>query len=122
MQSPAMTGITKYHNNALTLDNDLRFQAWLLVTQLSLSTPIVLELLWLQDVNPDIDWMNLTMRFPSFKASLVAAIPLCIQSTPDSDIPNVDASIFRETQSPSTLNDCQGEDNVPLPQSPLSKT
>ncbi|KAG5716668.1 hypothetical protein E4T56_gene16364 [Termitomyces sp. T112] len=33
-RSPASTGITHYHNNALTLNNNLRFQVWLLVTQL----------------------------------------------------------------------------------------
>ncbi|KNZ74454.1 hypothetical protein J132_06859 [Termitomyces sp. J132] len=83
----------------------------------------MLRLLWLQDVNPDIDWTNLTMQFPGPEASLVAAIPLCIQSTPDSNIPNVNASISREAQSPSTLNNSQeGEDDVPLPQSPFSKT
>ncbi|KAG5716641.1 hypothetical protein E4T56_gene16391 [Termitomyces sp. T112] len=53
--SPTITGITQYYNNALTLDNNLRFQAQLLITQLFLLTPIVLRLLWLQDINPDID-------------------------------------------------------------------
>ncbi|KAG5348616.1 hypothetical protein C0989_009461, partial [Termitomyces sp. Mn162] len=59
--SPTMTRITQYYDNTLTLDNDLQFQAWLLITQLSPSTPILLRLLWLQDVNPNIDWKNLTM-------------------------------------------------------------
>ncbi|KAG5335036.1 hypothetical protein C0989_002421 [Termitomyces sp. Mn162] len=54
-RSPAMTGITQYHDNTLTLNNDLQFQAWLLVTQLLLLTPIVLRLSWLQGVNPDIN-------------------------------------------------------------------
>ncbi|KAG5349782.1 hypothetical protein C0989_001887 [Termitomyces sp. Mn162] len=60
-----MTRITQYHDNTLTLDNDLQFQAWLLITQLPPLTPIVLGLPWLQDVNPDIDWKDLTMQFPS---------------------------------------------------------
>ncbi|KAG5715182.1 hypothetical protein E4T56_gene3096 [Termitomyces sp. T112] len=45
--SPATTRITQYHNNTLTLNNDLQFQARLLVTQLPPSTPIVLGLPWL---------------------------------------------------------------------------
>ncbi|KAG5731802.1 hypothetical protein E4T56_gene1526 [Termitomyces sp. T112] len=53
--SPAMTRITQYHNNTLTLDNDPQFQPWLLVTQLPPPTPIMLRLPWLQDVNPNID-------------------------------------------------------------------
>ncbi|KAG5348701.1 hypothetical protein C0989_008860, partial [Termitomyces sp. Mn162] len=59
--SPTKTGITQYHDNILTLNNDLRFQAQLLVTQLPLSTPIMLRFLWLQDINPNIDWKNFTM-------------------------------------------------------------
>ncbi|KAG5350377.1 hypothetical protein C0989_011300, partial [Termitomyces sp. Mn162] len=58
--SPAMMGITQYHDNALTLDNNLKFQAWLLITQLPPSTPIVLGLPWLQDINSNINWKNLT--------------------------------------------------------------
>ncbi|KAG5328398.1 hypothetical protein C0989_010483, partial [Termitomyces sp. Mn162] len=80
---PITTRITQYHDNTLTLDNDLQFQARLLVTQLPPLTPIVLGLLWLQDVNPDINWKNLTMQFPSPKASLVAAIHLRLQSISD---------------------------------------
>ncbi|KAG5727484.1 hypothetical protein E4T56_gene11986 [Termitomyces sp. T112] len=68
--SPAMTRITQYHDNTLTLDNDLQFQAQLLVTQLPSPTPIMLRLLWLQDVNPNIDWKNLTMQFPSSKTPM----------------------------------------------------
>ncbi|KAG5346763.1 hypothetical protein C0989_000251, partial [Termitomyces sp. Mn162] len=90
--SPTMTRITQYHNNTLTLDNDLQFQAWLLVTQLPPSTPIVLKLPWLQDVNPNINWKNLTMLFPSPKVSLVAAIPLHLQSISDSNISHPGAS------------------------------
>ncbi|KAG5733023.1 hypothetical protein E4T56_gene3616 [Termitomyces sp. T112] len=76
--SPAMTRITQYHDNTLTLNNDLQFQAQLLITQLPLPTPIMLRLPWLQDINSDIDWKNLTMQFLGSKASLVAAIPLCL--------------------------------------------
>ncbi|KAG5331635.1 hypothetical protein C0989_007822 [Termitomyces sp. Mn162] len=61
--SPAMTRITQYHDNTLTLDNNLQFQAWLLITQLLPPTPIMLGLPWLQDVNPNIDWKDLTMQF-----------------------------------------------------------
>ncbi|KAG5726354.1 hypothetical protein E4T56_gene18912 [Termitomyces sp. T112] len=84
--SPAMTRITQYHNNTLTLDNDLQFQARLLITQLPLSTPIVLGLPWLRDVNPNINWKNLTMQFPGPEASLAAAIHLHFQSIPDLDV------------------------------------
>ncbi|KAG5325715.1 hypothetical protein C0989_010939, partial [Termitomyces sp. Mn162] len=75
----------QYHNNTLTLDNNLQFQARLLVTQLPPSTPIVLGLPWLRDINPDINWKNLTMQFPGPEASLVAAIHLRFQSIPDPD-------------------------------------
>ncbi|KAG5325314.1 hypothetical protein C0989_011582, partial [Termitomyces sp. Mn162] len=85
-RSPTTTRITQYHDNTLTLDNDLQFQARLLVTQLPLLTPIMLGLPWLQDINPDINWKNLTMQFPSPKASLAAAIHLRFQSIPDLDI------------------------------------
>ncbi|KAG5721949.1 hypothetical protein E4T56_gene18387 [Termitomyces sp. T112] len=84
-RSPATTRIMQYHDNTLTLDNDLQFQARLLVTQLPPSTPIVLGLLWLQDVNPDINWKNLTMQFPSPEASLAATIHLHFRSIPDLD-------------------------------------
>ncbi|KAG5348536.1 hypothetical protein C0989_010090, partial [Termitomyces sp. Mn162] len=83
--SPATTRITQYHDNTLTLNNDLQFQARLLVTQLPPSTPIMLGLLWLRDVNPDINWKNLTMQFPSPEASLAAAIHLRFQPIPDPD-------------------------------------
>ncbi|KAG5729729.1 hypothetical protein E4T56_gene1016 [Termitomyces sp. T112] len=58
----------------------------------STMTYIVLGLLWLQDVNPDIDWKNLTMQFPGPEASLAAAIPLHLQSISDSNISNPSAS------------------------------
>ncbi|KAG5349099.1 hypothetical protein C0989_006028 [Termitomyces sp. Mn162] len=67
--SPTTTRITQYHDNTLTLDNNLQFQARLLITQLPPPTPIVLGLLWLQDVNPDINWKDLTMQFPSPEAT-----------------------------------------------------
>ncbi|KAG5735475.1 hypothetical protein E4T56_gene11129 [Termitomyces sp. T112] len=118
-RSPATTRITQYHNNTPTLDNDLQFQAQLLVTQLPLPTPIVLGLPWLQDVNPDIDWKNLTMQFPSPKASLAATIPLCLQSISDSDISHPGTSTFRATQSPSTSkNNPDKEGNATPPWSP----
>ncbi|KNZ71527.1 hypothetical protein J132_09044 [Termitomyces sp. J132] len=60
-RSPVTTGITQYYDNIFTLDNNLQFQAWLLVTQLLPLTLIMLRLPWLQDVNPNIDWKNLTM-------------------------------------------------------------
>ncbi|KAG5349556.1 hypothetical protein C0989_003181 [Termitomyces sp. Mn162] len=121
--SPAITGITQYHDNTLTLDNDLRFQAQLLITQLLLSTPIMLRLLWLQDVNPNINWKNLTMQFPGSEPSLVAAIPLCLQSISDSDVPDPNTNTSGATQHSSTLDgDQKGEDNAPPPQSPPSKS
>ncbi|KAG6899477.1 hypothetical protein C0993_009927 [Termitomyces sp. T159_Od127] len=43
-------------------------------------TPIVLGLLWLHDVNPDIDWRDLTMKFPRSDACL-ATFSLHLQST-----------------------------------------
>ncbi|KAG5720011.1 hypothetical protein E4T56_gene6863 [Termitomyces sp. T112] len=117
--SPTMTRITQYHNNTLTLDNDLQFQAWLLVTQLPPQSPIVLGLPWLQDVNPDINWKNLTMQFPSPKASLAATIPLCLQSISDSNISHPSASTSRVIQSPSTSDgNPDKEGNTTPPQSP----
>ncbi|KNZ78592.1 hypothetical protein J132_11162 [Termitomyces sp. J132] len=114
-----MTRITQYHNNTLTLDNNLQFQAQLLVTQLPLPTPIVLGLPWLQDVNPNIDWKDLTMQFPSPKASLAAAIPLHLQSIPDLDVSHPSASTSRATQSPSTSDDNPNEEgDATLPWSP----
>ncbi|KAG5348524.1 hypothetical protein C0989_010161, partial [Termitomyces sp. Mn162] len=103
--NPAMTRITQYYDNTLILNNDLQFQAWLLVTQLPLLTPIVLGLPWLQDVNSNINWKNLTMRFPGPEASLAAAIPLRLQSILDSNISHPGASTSGATQSPSTSND-----------------
>ncbi|KAG5348883.1 hypothetical protein C0989_007440 [Termitomyces sp. Mn162] len=96
--SPAMTRIMQYHNNTHTLDNDLQFQARLLVTQLPPSTPIVLGLPWLQDVNPDINWKNLTMQFPSPEASLVATIHLRFQSISDLDVPRPNTITSGTTQ------------------------
>ncbi|KAG5718343.1 hypothetical protein E4T56_gene8366 [Termitomyces sp. T112] len=84
--SPTTTRITQYHDNTLTLDNDLQFQARLLVTQLPPSTLIVLGLPWLRDINPDINWKNLTMQFPGPEASLAADITLDLTATPT--VPN----------------------------------
>ncbi|KAG5734849.1 hypothetical protein E4T56_gene642 [Termitomyces sp. T112] len=103
--SPTTTRITQYHDNTLTLNNDLQFQVRLLVTQLPPPTPIMLRLPWLQDINPDIDWKDLTMQFPGPKASLAAAIPLRLQSIPDSDVFHSGASTSGATQSPSTSDD-----------------
>ncbi|KAG5349688.1 hypothetical protein C0989_002367 [Termitomyces sp. Mn162] len=46
-ESPTSTEVTQYHDNTLTLDNKLRFQVQLLVTQLPPSSPIMLGLPWL---------------------------------------------------------------------------
>ncbi|KAG5351271.1 hypothetical protein C0989_007165 [Termitomyces sp. Mn162] len=118
-RSSTTTGITQYHDNTLTLDNDLQFQAWLLITQLLLLTLIVLGLPWLQNINPNIDWKNLTMQFSSPKASLAAAIPLHLQSVLDSDDSNPGTRTSRAAQSPSTS---EGKENTTLPQSPLTKS
>ncbi|KAG5719227.1 hypothetical protein E4T56_gene13415 [Termitomyces sp. T112] len=118
-RSPATTGITQYYDNTLTLDNDLQFPAQLLVTQLPLSTPIVLRLPWLQDVNPNINWKNLTMQIPSPEASLAATIPLHLQYISDSDVSNPSTSTPRVTQSLSTSNsnpDSEGSTTLPYQQ------
>ncbi|KAG5352036.1 hypothetical protein C0989_004131 [Termitomyces sp. Mn162] len=115
-RSPITIEITQYHDNTLTFDNDLQFQAQLLITQLPPLTLIVLGLPWLQDVNPNIDWKNLTMQFPSPKASLAAAIPLCLQSVSGSDVSDPGANTSGAAQSPSTFNsDPEGERNTTLP-------
>ncbi|KAG5726826.1 hypothetical protein E4T56_gene591 [Termitomyces sp. T112] len=117
--SPAMTRIMQYHDNTLTLDIDLQFQAQLLITQVPPPTPIVLRLPWLQDVNPDIDWKDLTMQFPGPKVSLAAAIRLRLQSIPDSDISHPGASTSRATQNPSTSDDNpDNKGDATPPQSP----
>ncbi|KNZ75209.1 hypothetical protein J132_03930 [Termitomyces sp. J132] len=116
-----MTRIMQYHDNTLTLNNDLQFQAWLLITQLPPLTPIMLGLPWLQDVNPNIDWKDLTMQFPGPKVSLAATIRLHLQSIPDSDISHPSASTSRVTQNPSTSNDNpDNEGDATLPRSPQS--
>ncbi|KAG5716351.1 hypothetical protein E4T56_gene8707 [Termitomyces sp. T112] len=73
--SPTSTGITQYHNSALTLDINLRFQ----------------------NVNLNIDWKNLTMQFLSPKASLATTISLSIQSPSSSNVPNLTSSNSRAT-------------------------
>ncbi|KAG5723599.1 hypothetical protein E4T56_gene18161 [Termitomyces sp. T112] len=102
--SPAMTRIMQYHDNTLTLNNDLQFQARLLITQLPPSTLIMLRLPWLRDVNPDINWKDLTMQFPGPEASLAAAIHLRLQSISDLDIPHSNTITSGMTQDPSTPN------------------
>ncbi|KNZ81926.1 hypothetical protein J132_10205 [Termitomyces sp. J132] len=78
----------------------------------------MLRPLWLQNVNLDIDWKNLTMQFPGPKASLAAAIPLHLQSNLDPNISNPGASTSRATQSPTASNsDSNGEESATLPQS-----
>ncbi|KAG5715675.1 hypothetical protein E4T56_gene456 [Termitomyces sp. T112] len=96
--------------------------AQLLVTQLPPSTPIMLRLPWLQDVNPNIDWKNLTMQFPGPKASLAAAIPLCLQSILDSNVSYPSASTSGAAQTPSTSNgNPNREGSATLPRSPSIK-
>ncbi|KAG5349043.1 hypothetical protein C0989_006420, partial [Termitomyces sp. Mn162] len=120
--SPTTTRITQYHDNTLTLNNDLQFQAQLLVTQLPPSTPIVLRLPWLQDVNPDINWKNLTMQFPSPEASLAAAIHLHFQSISDLDVPHPDTITSRMTQdSPTPDANPNGERSTTPSRSPSDK-
>ncbi|KAG5349188.1 hypothetical protein C0989_005413 [Termitomyces sp. Mn162] len=117
-----MTRITQYHNNTLTLDNDLQFQAQLLVTQLPPSTPIVLGLPWLQDINPDINWKNLTMQFPGPKASLAATIHLRLQSISDLNVPCPDTITSGTTQnSPTPDANPDGERSTTPSQSPSDK-
>ncbi|KAG5724272.1 hypothetical protein E4T56_gene15915 [Termitomyces sp. T112] len=89
---PTMTRITQYHDNTLTLNNDLWFQAQPLITQLLPSTPIVLRLPWLQDVNPDINWKNLSITSGATQSP----------------------STFN--------GDLESEENIPPPQSPLIKS
>ncbi|KAG5715225.1 hypothetical protein E4T56_gene3014 [Termitomyces sp. T112] len=93
--SPALTGVIQYHDSTLTLDNRLKFQVQLLITQLLESTLIVLGLPWLQDINPNIDWKDLSTQFLGPKASLTAAIPLCLQPPSNSNIPDLDSSSSR---------------------------
>ncbi|KAG6898607.1 hypothetical protein C0993_005709 [Termitomyces sp. T159_Od127] len=71
--------ITKMHTSSIILDNGLQFLVDLPVTQLSEVTPIILGLSWLHNINPDIDWKDLTMKFP--RPSCLAAINLHLQST-----------------------------------------
>ncbi|KAG6899432.1 hypothetical protein C0993_010340 [Termitomyces sp. T159_Od127] len=75
--------ITKCHSSSIILDNGLWFLVSLLVMQPLETTPIVLELPWLHDVNSDINWRDLTMKFSSTSACL-AAVHLCLQPTNDS--------------------------------------
>ncbi|KAG6898602.1 hypothetical protein C0993_005740 [Termitomyces sp. T159_Od127] len=72
--------ITQTHSTSIILNNGLWFPVNLLVTQLPEIIPIVLGLPWLRDVNPDIDWKNLTMKFPEPGACL-ATVHLRLQLT-----------------------------------------
>ncbi|KAG6876495.1 hypothetical protein C0993_002704 [Termitomyces sp. T159_Od127] len=74
--------ITKTHSSSIVLNNSLRFPINLLVTQLSETTPIILGLPWLCNINPDINWRDLTMKFPGPGACLTA-VHLCLQPTND---------------------------------------
>ncbi|KAG5716111.1 hypothetical protein E4T56_gene10872 [Termitomyces sp. T112] len=120
--SPTTTRITQYHDNTLTLNNDLQFQARLLVTQLPPSTPIMLGLPWLRNVNPDINWKNLTMQFPGPEASLAATIHLHLQSISDLNVPHPDTITSRTTQdSPTPDANPDGERSTTLSRAPLDK-
>ncbi|KAG6883086.1 hypothetical protein C0993_007898 [Termitomyces sp. T159_Od127] len=72
--------ITKTHSSSIVLNNGLWFLVNLLVMQLLETTSLVLELLCLHDINPDINWKDLTMKFPGTNAGLIA-IHLCLQPT-----------------------------------------
>ncbi|KAG6898333.1 hypothetical protein C0993_006959 [Termitomyces sp. T159_Od127] len=65
--------ITKIHLSSIVLNNGLWFSVNLLVTQLLETTPIMLELPWLCDINADINWRDLTIKFPGTGACLAAA-------------------------------------------------
>ncbi|KAG5733029.1 hypothetical protein E4T56_gene3624 [Termitomyces sp. T112] len=93
--SPATTRIMQYHNNILTLDNNLQFQAQLLVTQLPLLTPIMLGLL--------------------SEASLAATICLRLQSILDSNGSHLGASTSGATQNPSTSDDNPNDEGDATP-------
>ncbi|KAG6882804.1 hypothetical protein C0993_009048, partial [Termitomyces sp. T159_Od127] len=72
--------ITKMHSSSIVLNNGLRFLVDLLVMQLPEITPVILGLPWLCEVNPDINWRDLTMKFPRPGAHLTT-IHLCLQPT-----------------------------------------
>ncbi|KAG6883852.1 hypothetical protein C0993_003346 [Termitomyces sp. T159_Od127] len=72
--------ITKTHSNSIVLDNGLWFLVDFLVIQLLEVTLIVLGLPWLCDINPDINWRDLTMKFSRFCACL-ATVHLHLQPT-----------------------------------------
>ncbi|KAG6896835.1 hypothetical protein C0993_007985 [Termitomyces sp. T159_Od127] len=101
--------ITKTHSSSIVLDNGLRFLVYLLVMQLPDTTPIVLGLLWLCNVNPDIDCRGLTMKFPSTGACLIA-IHLHLQPTDK-------LSEVRATSAPTAPLD--NSDDFPPPKSTL---
>ncbi|KAG6876810.1 hypothetical protein C0993_000297 [Termitomyces sp. T159_Od127] len=78
---PTTTGpIIKKHCSSIVLNNVLWFLVDFLVTQLLGTTSIMLGLLWLCNINPNIDWRDLTMKFPNTSACL-ATVHLCLQPT-----------------------------------------
>ncbi|KAG6882977.1 hypothetical protein C0993_008429 [Termitomyces sp. T159_Od127] len=93
--------ITKTHTSSIILNDSLWFLVHLLVTQFSKVTPIVLGLLWLCNLNSNIDWKDLTMKFPEPSACL-AAVNLRLQLTDD-------PSKAGATSAPTTLLDNSGK-------------
>ncbi|KAG5720269.1 hypothetical protein E4T56_gene3343 [Termitomyces sp. T112] len=97
-RSPTTARIMQYHNNTLTLDNDLQFQARLLVTQLPPLTPIVLGLL------------------------LAATIHLRFESISDLDVPHPNTITSGTTQdSPTPDANPDGERSTTLSRPPSDK-
>ncbi|KAG6883654.1 hypothetical protein C0993_004896 [Termitomyces sp. T159_Od127] len=97
--------ITKTHTSSITLNNGLRFPVHLLVTQLLEVTSIVLGLLWLRNVNPDINWRDLTMKFPGSSACLTT-VSLRLH-------PINNPSKTRATGAPTASPDNSGEPSSP---------
>ncbi|KAG5334287.1 hypothetical protein C0989_003510, partial [Termitomyces sp. Mn162] len=72
------------------------------------------------NVNPDIDWRNLTMQFAGPEASLAAAIPLCLLCL-DPNAPAPKPSNSKATHFPTNLKDnWKREESAPLPQLSLN--
>ncbi|KAG6898444.1 hypothetical protein C0993_006840, partial [Termitomyces sp. T159_Od127] len=65
--------ITKTHSSSIILKNSLQFPVNLLVMQLPETTSIILGLSWLHNANPNIDWKDLTMKFPGTGTCLAVA-------------------------------------------------
>ncbi|KAG6876001.1 hypothetical protein C0992_001481, partial [Termitomyces sp. T32_za158] len=103
-EHPTPSGpITKSHSSTLTLDNSLQFLVNFLVRQLHELTPIVLGLPWLHNINPDINWATLTMKFDTPRAELAAAIHLL-------PLPDLD-----DTEPQDTSNTPEPRLSTPLP-------